>query len=129
MDNSYFRWNSELTGSMAVSLSSYNTPARIAFALDLRGPSAHISTACSSGLAAIEMALHYLRLGLIDAAIVTGSNCILNPRTYLEFTATGALAMDGRCKVFDESGTSHLSIPYLMIVNLSDKITRSITLV
>ena len=43
-------------------------------------------------------------LGRCEAAVVTGSNVLLNPQTHLDLMAMNVLAKDGRCKTFDESG-------------------------
>lgn len=104
LDYGNFRHNRELSGYSIISWSNFIIPGRIAFVLDFQGPSAHVSSGCSSGLTAIETAVNHIRLGTIDAAIVTGSNIMLNPRIHDSFTSMGVLAMDGHCKVFDESG-------------------------
>lgn len=45
-------------------------PNRISFTFDLRGPSVHVNTACSSGLVAVDMACKTIRSG--DASCVSG---------------------------------------------------------
>lgn len=45
-------------------------PNRISWFFDLRGPSVHVNTACSSGLVAVDMACKTLRSG--DASCVSG---------------------------------------------------------
>ena len=52
---------------------------RISYFFDLRGPSATIDTACSSGLAALHLACQGLRTGEISQAIVGGSHLNLMP--------------------------------------------------
>ena len=104
LDNGYFRFDKDMTGYLGFSCFGFVIPARIAFGLNLQGPSIHLSSACSSSLTAIEVAVNNILVGNIDAAIVTGSNALMNPRAHLEFMAYDALAKDGHCKTFDESG-------------------------
>ena len=52
---------------------------RISYFFDLRGPSATIDTACSSGLAALHVPCQSLRVGEISQAIVGGSHLNLMP--------------------------------------------------
>ena len=99
-----FRYDKELAGYMSCSHQSFVIPARIAFAFDFQGPSSHVSTACSSSLTAIEAAVNHIKAGNIDAAIVTGSHVLLNPRAHLEVMAVGVASKDGQCRAFDESG-------------------------
>ncbi len=70
------------------------------------GPSYAIDTACSSSLLAVDQALHAIRLGQCDAAIVGGSNLCLKPSTTMQFQKLGMLSPDGTCKSFDASGVS-----------------------
>ncbi|KAJ3555005.1 hypothetical protein NM688_g2810 [Phlebia brevispora] len=74
---------------------------RIAYHLDLRGPSIPTDTACSSSLSALHLACQALRLGECEAAVVGGSQ--LNHRfiDWLYYSQTGVLAPDGKCKPFD----------------------------
>ena len=52
---------------------------RISYFFDLRGPSATIDTACSSGLAALHVACQSLRAGEVSQAVVGGSHLNLMP--------------------------------------------------
>jgi acetyl-CoA acetyltransferase len=51
---------------------------KVSYHLDLRGPSIPIDTACSSSGVAIHMAVHAIRGGECEAAVVAG--CQLNLR-------------------------------------------------
>ena len=106
-DYSKFRGNTDNAGYLGISSTNFMIPARIAFALDLRGPSTHMCTACSSSFTALEMAVHSIMRGNCDAAIVTGSTVHLNPTSHFDILALSALSLDGRCKAFDESGESN----------------------
>ena len=68
------------------------------------GPSYAIDTACSSSLLALDQALHAIRGGQCDAAVVGGCSLCLKPSTTLQFQKLGMLSPDGACKSFDESG-------------------------
>ncbi|WP_370935365.1 type I polyketide synthase [Amycolatopsis sp. cg13] len=73
---------------------------RISHALDLRGPSFAVDTACSASLVALHLACQSLRLGESSAALVGGVNVILTPGQSLTLDAAGALSADGRSKAF-----------------------------
>ena len=45
---------------------------RVAFALDLNGPSFFLDTACSSSLVATHLAIRSIEAGDCDAAVITG---------------------------------------------------------
>lgn len=68
------------------------------------GPSYTVDTACSSSLLAMDQALHSIRTGLCDAAIVGGSNLCLKPAVAAQFMKLGMLSPDGMCKSFDIAG-------------------------
>jgi acyl transferase domain-containing protein len=74
---------------------------RLAYVLDLRGPSAVINTACSSSLAAVHMACQSLRARDCRMALAGGVNLILGPMQGRLFGLSAMLAPDGRCKTFD----------------------------
>lgn len=72
------------------------------------GPSYAVDTACSSSLLALDHALHALRSGFCDAAIVGGCSVCLRPSTAMQFQKLGMLAPDGACKSFDSSGMNRV---------------------
>ncbi|MFB9905679.1 acyltransferase domain-containing protein [Allokutzneria oryzae] len=76
-------------------------PARISYALGLRGPSLQVNTACSSSLVAVHLAVQSLRDGDCDLALVGGVSLMLDPATTIALRRLGALAPDGRSKAFD----------------------------
>lgn len=55
------------------------------------GPSYAVSAACATSLVALHSAVQMIRGGIIDAAVVGGSEENLNPIHFLEFSALGAL--------------------------------------
>jgi acyl transferase domain-containing protein/acyl carrier protein/SAM-dependent methyltransferase len=85
-----------LTGNL-VSLMA----ARIAYALDLRGPALVVDTACSASLVALDLACQALERGEIGMALVGGVSLFLDEKPFLAMTRTGMLSPDGRCHTFD----------------------------
>ena len=104
VDYNQYRANKDNAGYYGLASVNFMIPGRIAFALDLQGPSSHMCTACSSSFTALETAVHCIMLGKCDAAVVTGSTVHLNPQNHFDVLALNALSMDGRSKAFDESG-------------------------
>ncbi|MFE0809333.1 SDR family NAD(P)-dependent oxidoreductase [Streptomyces sp. NPDC058848] len=74
--------------------------ARLSYFLGLRGPSMTVETGCSSSLVALHLAVQALRQGEIDAAVVGGTNLMLDPHVTVGLTHFGALSPDGRCATF-----------------------------
>ncbi|WAQ95725.1 FAS-like protein [Mya arenaria] len=66
-----------------------------------------VDTACSSSLLALDHALHSIRSGLCDAAVVGGSNLCLKPAVAVQFMKLGMLSPDGMCKSFDAEGNGY----------------------
>ncbi|MFI1227468.1 MULTISPECIES: SDR family NAD(P)-dependent oxidoreductase, partial [unclassified Streptomyces] len=75
---------------------------RLAYFLNLAGPSMAINTTCSSGLVALHEACLSLRYGDCDTAIVAGANILADPRSYDAMAAAGMLSPEGVCRAFDE---------------------------
>ncbi|KAL5041995.1 hypothetical protein BDW71DRAFT_211602 [Aspergillus fruticulosus] len=82
-------------------------PNRISWYFDLRGPSIHVNTACSSSLAAIDMACKTLCSGDASCAIVTGSNLLLDPTVFQMLSNQGFLSPDGLCYSFDHRANGY----------------------
>jgi 6-methylsalicylic acid synthase len=80
---------------------------RISYALDLRGPSLAVDTACSASLVAVHLACQSLRLGESTVAVAAGVNLIVGPGLTLTLDSAGAMAADGRCKSFDASADGY----------------------
>ncbi|MEV0150729.1 MULTISPECIES: acyltransferase domain-containing protein [unclassified Nonomuraea] len=80
---------------------------RVSYALDLRGPSLAVDTACSASLVAVHLAAQALRAGETDVALAGGVNLILSPGETLTLDAAGTLAPDGRSKSFDAAADGY----------------------
>ncbi|NKY46989.1 type I polyketide synthase [Nocardia cerradoensis] len=81
---------------------------RISYALDLHGPSVVLDSACSSSLAAVDLALRLLADDAVPYAIVGGVNLALLPHTSRYLEQGGFLAPDGRCKPFDAAADGYV---------------------
>jgi acyl transferase domain-containing protein/SAM-dependent methyltransferase len=75
--------------------------ARLAYYLNLKGPSLAIDSACSSSLVAIHLAAHQIRTGQITLAIAGGVLVMTTPQLYTMTLNTGMLSPEGQCKTFD----------------------------
>ncbi|CAN7769214.1 SDR family NAD(P)-dependent oxidoreductase [Rhizobium leguminosarum] len=75
--------------------------ARLAYFLDLRGPTMAINTACSSALVALHQACMSLRNGDCDTALAAGVSLLLTPQVHIKMAQAGMLSKDGTCYAFD----------------------------
>ncbi len=75
---------------------------RLAYFLNLTGPTMAINTACSSALVALHQAQLSLRNQECDLAIVAGVNLIFSPDAFVGMTHAGMLSTDGKCFTFDQ---------------------------
>ena len=81
---------------------------RLSYALDFRGPSLAVDTACSSALVAVHLAMQSLRNGESDLALAGGVNVMLSPELTITFSQARMMASDGRCKTFDASADGYV---------------------
>ncbi|RYG94814.1 hypothetical protein EON65_56900, partial [archaeon] len=79
---------------------------RVAKALNCRGPTMVLDTACSSFLVALHTASRSLQNNECSSAIVAGVS-VLGPSASLAFAAAGMLSPDGQCHTFDESANGY----------------------
>jgi monodictyphenone polyketide synthase len=99
-------------------------PGRINFFFKFAGPSYSIDTACSSGLAAIEVACHALWNGEIDTAVTGGVNVLTNPDGFTGL-CKGHFLTKGHnaCKTWDATADGYCradGIGSLVIKRLED---------
>jgi acyl transferase domain-containing protein/phosphopantetheinyl transferase/acyl carrier protein len=76
---------------------------RIANRLDLMGPSYTLDAACASSLVALEAAVHGLRSGEFDLALVGGVHVATPAPVLMLFCQLGALSRQERIRPFDRS--------------------------
>ncbi|MFD4483095.1 SDR family NAD(P)-dependent oxidoreductase [Streptomyces sp. NPDC058471] len=101
--------DAEAIGShSAVGWDTSIVPARIAYALGLRGPALSVGTACSSSLAAVHLAANSLRLGESDLALAGGVSLMLHPHTTVAMTKFGGMNPDGQCRAFDAGAAGYV---------------------
>lgn len=91
---------------------------RVSFFFDFNGPSYSVDTACSSSMMCLDQALLNIRMGIIDNALVGGTNLCLKTQTSLQFTRMGMTAPDGTCKAFDASGDGYCRSEAIMAIFL-----------
>ncbi|MBU8536761.1 SDR family NAD(P)-dependent oxidoreductase [Falsiroseomonas tokyonensis] len=85
-----------LTGNLVSLLA-----ARIAYALDLRGPAMVVDTACSASLVAVHLACQAIRAGEVEMALAGGVRLFLDDRSFATMGRIGMLSPGGRCRSFD----------------------------
>ncbi|CRK94451.1 CLUMA_CG007958, isoform A [Clunio marinus] len=91
---------------------------RISYALGLCGPSFTVDTACSSSAYALDCAYKYMMSGACDAAIVGGSQLVLNLASTMEYSRLGILAQDGYCRPFDKEASGFTRADTICVVFL-----------
>ncbi|MGP3972320.1 beta-ketoacyl synthase N-terminal-like domain-containing protein, partial [Streptomyces sp. 6N223] len=74
---------------------------RLAYFLNLAGPSMAINTSCSSGLVALHEACLSLRYGDCDTAIVAAASVMSSDHDYVGMRNANMLSPDGTCYAFD----------------------------
>ena len=93
------------TGTFAATVltDGSSLPTRTSYALDLKGPSVFVSTACSTSLVAIHLACQSLRAGESDIALAGGVSVTPIRVGYL-YQEDAYLSPDGHCRAFDAQG-------------------------
>lgn len=81
---------------------------RISHKFDLKGPSASIDTACSSSLVATEMACNAVWNGTSDFAIAGGTNALLDPGVFINFSKANMMSPTGRIRTFDANADGYV---------------------
>lgn len=76
---------------------------RLAYFMNLKGPTVALDTACSSSLVAVHLACQSIRSGDCGMAIAGGIGLMVTPQMYLWNSRSGMLSPRGRCASFDAS--------------------------
>ncbi|AFX99665.1 ptzC [Candidatus Endolissoclinum faulkneri L2] len=105
-------------GSMAI------LSARLAYLLDLRGPTFPIDTGCSSSLVALSLARDSLLADQCDLAIVAGVGCNLLSEDILAYLSDAGMASpNGVCYAFDDRANGFVpgeGVGVLILKRLAD---------
>lgn len=99
---------SRITSHTGVGTQYCSVPARVSYALDLRGPSIAVDTGCSSALVGLQIACHSLERGEIDAALVCATNVIISPEKTITLARAGMLSASARCRAFDAAADGYV---------------------
>ena len=78
---------------------------RVAFKLNLKGPSLTVQTACSSSLVAVAHAAMSLRTGQCDMALAGGVTITVPQKRGYHHEEGGMVSRDGHCRPFDADST------------------------
>jgi acyl transferase domain-containing protein/SAM-dependent methyltransferase len=92
--------------------------ARLAYYLNLKGPSLAINTACSSSLVAIHLACQQIRTQQLNMAIAGGVLVMTTPQLYTMSLNAAMLSPEGQCKTFDNEANGFVLSEGLGIVVL-----------
>ncbi|GAA2184179.1 hypothetical protein GCM10009785_31020 [Brooklawnia cerclae] len=92
-----------MDGNAVLGHSNAVLSARLAYFMNLRGPSMTVDTACSSSLVAIHLACQAIRDGSADMALAGGVTVMLSIGQQLLQSSMGMLSPEGKCKTFDAS--------------------------
>jgi acyl transferase domain-containing protein len=83
-------------------------PSRVAFKLNLTGPSINVQTACSTSLVALHLACHALLDGEADM-VLAGASVVRVPQIRGYFAEPGGIySVDGHCRAFDANASGTL---------------------
>ena len=98
MDTNPILANESFSGNLVAML-----PARLAYFLDLHGPTYVIDTSCSSSLTALHLACQGIKTGDCEMAIANGINIFTIPLLNDIVGGIGILSPDGRARTFDDT--------------------------
>ena len=92
-----------LTGQAFLGNAPSVLPARIAYLLNMTGPTMAVDTACSSSLVAVHLAAAAIRRGECELALAGGVAVMCTEKMQVWTSQAGMLSPAGRCRPFDVS--------------------------
>lgn len=95
----------------------------ISYALNLKGPSVNVHTACSTSLTSVVLACQSLLNYQCDMAIAGGCSISLPQQVGYMYQEGEVLSKDGHCRPFDKDGTGTLEssgVTLVMLKRLED---------
>ncbi|MFN3647973.1 MAG: SDR family NAD(P)-dependent oxidoreductase [Armatimonadota bacterium] len=98
---------------------------RLAYALNLKGPSMVVDAACASSLAAVHLACASLQAGECRTALAGAVNLILLPHVAQAMANAGLLSPSGACRTFDAAADGFVrgeGCGMLVLKRLSDAV-------
>ncbi|MBU6399042.1 MAG: SDR family NAD(P)-dependent oxidoreductase, partial [Verrucomicrobia bacterium] len=98
-------------GEGAVAMASNDSSimaARIAYLLNLKGPTLSLNAACASSLVAIHLACQSILNGENDFMLAGGAFLRCTPGFHIAASEAGMLSPDGRCYAFDQRANGFL---------------------
>lgn len=101
-------------------------PGRINYFFKFSGPSFAIDTACSSSMAALQIACTSLRAGECDTAFTGGTNVLTNPDIFSGLSRGHFLSRTGQCKTFDNDADGYCrgdGVATVILKRMEDAIT------
>ncbi|MGZ8245714.1 SDR family NAD(P)-dependent oxidoreductase, partial [Methylomagnum sp.] len=114
------RSRKNLNAYAMMGLNSSILAARIAYWLNLTGPSLALDTACSSALVAIHQACRSIRAGESDMALAGGACVLTTPDTHIMTSKAGMLSPDGLCRPFDAKANGFVPAEGVGVIVLKD---------
>ncbi len=99
---------STITAHTSSGIAQSNIANRVSYALDLRGPSLTLDTACSSALVAVHQACRSLRDGESPMALTGGVSILICPEWFVAFAKASMLSPRGRCHTFSANADGYV---------------------
>lgn len=115
----------EITAAEYIGNSHAILSARLAYYLDLKGPTLTVDTACSSSLVCAHLACEALRSGDADIMLAGGVTLWLTETPYISMSKASMLSPTGRCNTFDDSANGFVpgeSVCFVLLKRLSNAV-------
>jgi acyl transferase domain-containing protein len=93
--------DSDLIGATFIYNKNDHLTGRVAYKLNLRGPSVTVQTACSTSLVAVSMACQSLLNYEVDMALAGGVTIMASQKIGYMYREGGINSPDGHCRAFD----------------------------